>query len=124
MSRLKVVQDDTPDIQLDLTDEFGAPVDVSDAGVTVSLKVRPSGGALKATVACTKQTGLRLTDGSITTAAPYNVAGVGGRVVASCPANVFDAPGAYEAEVEITSNGGATIRTVYSILRISVRADF
>lgn len=122
---LKVVANDTPYIVLNLTDRFGKVIDISDAGTTVTLKVRVTGSAtVKASVTCTKTPGLEDENGNIDTAAPYDVDGAGGRCVAECDATVFDAAGNYEAEIEVSYNGGAQISTVYKTLQIEARADY
>lgn len=119
--RLKLVTGDTPQIPISITDPAtGLPVDLTSASVL--LHVRPVGGALKASVACTLLTGRVREDDSIDTAAPYNVAGFGGRCQASCPSTVFDVAGEYEAEVEVTI--GSVITTPYRVNKITVRSDF
>lgn len=126
MSRLAVVTGDTPIIALDLTDqESGLVVDLSNAATTIAFKVRVVGSTtLKATVACTKLVGRKTPGGAIDSGAPYNVVGFGGRCQAECPSTVFDAPGEYEAEVEVTFGASARIATVFQLVRIQARAQF
>lgn len=122
--KIKLVRGDTgPQIKVVVTDQFSVPVDIS--GATVRLRFRASGSApLLATLLGTLVAGLENADGSITSTAPYNIAGVGGRVVFSWGANDLLVPaGAYEGEIETTFAGG-TVQTVYDLLKFSVREQF
>lgn len=122
--RLPVVRGDTPQVLISLVNPLsGLPVDISPASTVVTLRIRPIAGALKASVACTKLTGRVRDDQTIDTDPPYHVAGVGGRAVASCPANVFDAEGSYEGEIRVTSGSGTIIRTAYSLISFTVRNE-
>lgn len=125
-SKIKLVKDDTgPAILFSLTDEFtGLPIDMSAGGTTISFKFRAVGSTtLKATTAMTKLVGLLNADGTINTAAPYNVAGAGGRCQLTWGATDLDTVGEFEGEIEITFPG-PIIQTVYDKVKFSIRADF
>lgn len=123
--KLRLVAGDSPQILLALADrDSGQPTNLSDGGTSVLFKVRQQGVAtLKGQVTCTKLTGLENEDGVvITTAAPYDVPGSGGRCMAACPPTLFDVAGEYEAEIEITF--ADRVSTVYDVRRITVRPQF
>jgi hypothetical protein len=123
--KIKLVQGDSrPQIKATLTDETtGAVIDIS--GSTVRLRMRAVGSTtILATVLGTLVAGLENDDGSITTAAPYNVPGFGGRVVFIWGANDLNVDaGEYEGEIEVTFADGS-IQTVYDLLKFKVREDF
>lgn len=125
--RIKLVQGDTrPYIVLALTSVIDrTPIDVSAGGCAVVMKFRRVGAtALTDTITCTKLTGRLMEDGSIQTAAPYDVAGAGGRVQVQWGSlTLASAQGDYEGEIEITFADG-TVQTVYDRLKFTVRADF
>jgi hypothetical protein len=129
---ITLVRNDTaPALYLSLTqkDETGAeaPIDVSLA--TVRFKFRSAGATtLKSTVVCTKLTGRLVLDSdglpvAIDTAAPYDVAGVGGRCTVEWGNTDLDTDGSYEGEVEITFASGR-VMTVYPLVKFGVRKDF
>lgn len=125
-TKYKLVRNDTgPQFILSLKDTTtGAPIDVSAAGTTIVFKFRAVGSStIKNSISAGKLTGLLNDDGSITTTAPYNVAGAGGRIAINWPTGALDTAGEFEAEVEITFADG-TIQTVYDTLKFSVREDF
>lgn len=130
MTRLRYVRNDRlPSLRISL--ELGSsPVDVSAVGVTVRAHVRVSGSAtLKETLTGTKQIGRRTAvdadtgQWTVNTAAPYDVAGVGGIVTFQPSATTFDAAGTYEVEYEI--DWGSSIKqTIYATDQVLVREDF
>lgn len=125
-SKIKLVKDDTgPPLILSITDEFtGNPVDLSNASTVILFKLRAVGSTtIKSTITATKLTGLQNADGTVTTSAPYDVAGYGGRCQVSWAPTSLDTAGEFEGEVEITFNTGV-IQTVYNLVKISVRSDF
>lgn len=125
-SRIKLVRNDTrPQLIVSLTDSVtGDPLDVS-GDTVVRLKFREEGlTTLQATLVGTKLAGRLKADGTVDTAAPYNVAGVGGRVAFNWTTEALSGPaGMYEAEVEITFADGS-IQTMYDLLKFRVREDF
>ena len=129
---ITLVRNDTaPALYLSLTqkDETGAeaPIDISQA--TVRFKFRAPGAVVfKGTVVCTKLIGRLVLDSAeivvaIDSAAPYNVAGVGGRCTVEWGPTDLDTDGNYEGEVEITFASGR-IMTVPGIYKFAVRKDF
>lgn len=114
MTTINLVAGNTPQLVFDLFDRNG-PIDVSAGSTTVRLYVR----ANATPVVCTKLTGYDNGD-TIDSAAPYDVAGAGGRVRADCDQYVFPAAGRYAAEIQIDANG--VITTVYDDLIVNVRA--
>ena len=122
---IKLVQNDTgPPLYFSITDQTtGLPVDISGASA-INLLFYPYGsggtdvGAL--TLALTAITGIVNADGSITTTAPYNVAGVGGRcVLPSFPIGALAVAQQYQGEIQITISG--VKQTVYDQLTFTVR---
>lgn len=131
-SKIKLVKDDTgPPIIASITDKntvtqanpFGAPIDLT--GATVVMFFREIGSTtIKSTLTGTLLTGRVLADGiTVDTAAPYNVAGAGGRVSFAFGATTLDTAGEFEGEIQITK-ADATIQTVYDKYKFTVRADF
>lgn len=124
--KIRLVQGDTkPYVTLSLNSVVdGRAIDVSGAA-TVVMKFRKVGSStLTDTITCTKLTGRLMEDGSVQTAAPYDVAGAGGRVQVQWNSlTLATAEGDYEGEVIITFADG-TIQTVYDRLKFRVRADF
>lgn len=121
---IKLVSGDTrPQIVVDLKDQNGAAINCTNA--TVRMYFRKAGGtSLLQTVMGTLITGFRDSTGTLSTAAPYDVAGSGGRVSFMWPAGALDVEaGLYEGEIEITFSD-QTIQTVYEKLKFKVRADF
>lgn len=131
LREIEMVAGDTgPPLRLSLTDPNNndAPIDISAAGTVVRFKMRavPQGGettTIKATIVCSKLAGRVLEDKSITTAAPYNVAGAGGRCQVDWTLASLDTAGKYEAEVEITFDTGI-VQTMTRKLRIRIREQF
>lgn len=124
---IKIVKGDTrPQIKAVLKDaDTGQVIDLT-ASTQVLLKFRRTGAAaLTATLTGTLLTGLENDDGSITTTAPYNVAGYGGRVVFNWGANDLAniEPGPYEGEIEITFTDGSK-QTVFDVIKFKARDDF
>lgn len=123
--RIKLVQGDTrPQIKVVLLDEeTGVPLSL--VGATAVLKFRALGAdTLQASVPGILATGFENADGTINTAAPYNVAGAGGRVIFIWAEGDLDCePGDYEGEIEVTFSDG-TVQTVYGLLKFRVREDF
>lgn len=128
----KLVKDDTgPPIVVALTDENtpttnnprGLPIDLT--GATAVMFFRAVGSTtLKDTLTGTLLTGRLKADGiSIDLAAPYNVAGAGGRVSFAMSATTLNTAGEYEGEIQITFPG-AIIQTVYKKEKFTIRADF
>lgn len=123
--KIKLVQGDTrPQLILSLTDDTtGNPIDISTA--TVRLKFRASGSStILATLSATAIAGVVLEDGTVSTNAPYDVAGKGGRCVVSWNSSALSNPaGDYEGEIEITFSD-ASVQTVYDVLKFKVREQF
>lgn len=122
--RIKLVQGDTrPQIVISLKNQLGEAIPCT--GATVKLYFRAEGSTtVLQTIIGALLTGFVNDDGSINTAAPYNVAGAGGRASFNWPAGALNVEaGNYEGEVEITFGDG-TIQTVYDVLKFKVRADF
>ena len=129
MARLNYVQNDQrPALRISL--EAGSlPIDVSAVGVSVNAYVRLAGqSALKATLAGVKSTGRRTAvnadtgEWTVSVAAPYNVAGVGGIVLFNPTAACFDTAGQYEIEYEIDWGAGVK-QTIYQKDQVNVRAQ-
>lgn len=122
----ELVVGDTQEIVSVLTDRVtGQPVDLSHAETSIKLKVRKVDATeLKGEVAYTKLTGLVKKNGAIDTTSPYDVAGKGGRCLASCPVDLFDEAGDYEAEIEVTFGAADQVRTVFELQRFTVRDQF
>lgn len=125
-SKIKLVKDDTgPQIVFSLKDAFtDEPIDLSNIGTSLTFFFRAVGSTtLKDTITMSKLTGLQNDDGSITTTAPYDTAGRGGRCAVPWNATSLDTVGEFEGEIQITFNDG-TVQTVYDIQKFSIRADF
>lgn len=119
---IRLVQGDTPTINLVLSDRLsGAPVDISSANVFLNFRKVGTTQVLAA-VACTRLTGKLMPDGSISTAAPYNAAGKGGRAAATLSALNFPA-GNYEASVSAVFASGLTV-TAFDPINFLIRASF
>lgn len=131
-SKIQLVKDDTgPPIVCSVTDKtsvstsnpFGLPVDMTAATVVMFFRAVKS-TTIKSTLVGTLLTGRVKADGiNIDVAAPYNVAGSGGRVSFAMGATTLDTAGEFEGEIQITYANG-TIQTVYKNTRFTVRADF
>lgn len=123
--KIKLVQGDTrPQIRFSLTDDTtGQVIDIT--GSTVYMKFRAVGSdTILFTRTGTLIPGIILEDGSVSTAAPYNIAGSGGLVVFTFAAGNLDIePGPYEAELEVVFGDGG-VQTVYQLQKFIVRADF
>lgn len=125
-TKIKLVKDDTgPPLICSLTDEFtGNPIDLSAGGTSLVFKLRAVGSTtVKETITMSKLVGLLNSDGSVTTTAPYDVAGAGGRCQVTWNATALDTVGEFEGEIEITFSG-PVVQTVYNLIKISIRADF
>lgn len=124
-AKIKLVQGDTrPQIKVVISDDTtGELVNVN--GAQIRLKYRASGtDAVLATMNGVALPGRELEDGTIDTTAPYNLAGVGGRVAFQLAAAATNQdPGQYEGEIEVTFADG-TIQTVYAPLKFTLRAQF
>lgn len=119
-TRFKFVQNDTsPQLMLTLTDENDDPINL--VGATVELQIREEGGdAVKAVRPCTLVPGRLTLAETIDTAAPFDVAGRGGRAYATWSADTWDTPGFYEAEVEVTYSDGS-VETSFDTIKFEVR---
>ncbi len=125
-TKVKLVKDDTgPPLIFSLTDEFtGNPIDLSAGTTSMLFKMRAVGSTtIKASISMTKLVGLQNSDGTVTTTAPYDVAGAGGRCQVTWTSTALDTAGEYEGEIEITF-AGPIVQTVYNLVKISIRADF
>jgi hypothetical protein len=122
--RIRLVQGDTrPQVVISLKNQLGQAIPCNGGSVKFYFRAEGSSTVL-ATITGTLLTGFLNDDGSINTAAPYNVAGAGGRASFNWPTGALDvSAGNYEGEVEITFADG-TIQTVYDVLKFKVRADF
>lgn len=121
---IKLVQNDTkPSIYLVVEDpSTGEPIDLS--GATVRMHFRAVGAsALKSTVSGTLLAGYVNDDGTVDSAAPYNVDGAGGRVRIDWAPGDLDTPGHYEGEVQVTF-ADTTKQTTYRTLSFYVRPEF
>lgn len=128
--KILLVQGDTgPPLRLSITDPAtGLPVDLSAAATTVLFKMRPVpvGGevtTIKAAVTCSKLAGVVQDDGSINTAAPYNVPGSGGRCQVDWGPTDLNTAGEFEAEVEITFDTGR-VQTINKLIYLTIRPQF
>lgn len=122
-SKILLVQNDTrPLIVVSLTDdETGLPVEL--IGATAKLYFRAVGStSLKDTLNGQLLAGIVLEDGSIDSAAPYNVPGSGGRLQFPFNLTTLDAAGAFEGEIEVTF-ADAGVVTLYDKLKFKVRED-
>lgn len=121
---LRLVQSDTPTINLALFDRAsGDVVDVSTANVFLNVRKTGTNLVLFALLG-TLLPGKLLPDGSIDLTAPFNIPGKGGRVaMAFADGNLDVAAGHYEAEVKIVFTGGS-INTAFDPLPLLVRASF
>lgn len=123
--KIKLVQGDTkPALVVSLTDETsGSPIGLNTT--TVRLYFRAVGqDTILATLVGTLLVGKVEADGTITSTAPYNNPGTGGRVQFSWGANDLNQDaGDYEGEIEITYSDG-TKQTVYDLLKFKLRKDF
>ena len=122
--KIKLVQGDTkPNILVSITDETtGLAIDVSFA--TTKMRLRAAGSTVvKEVIPGTPITGIVLADGTVSTVAPYNVAGAGGRVSFTWTATALDTAGDFEGEVEVTFSD-TTVQTVYELLKFKVRPQF
>ena len=122
--RIRLVQGDTrPQIVASLQTKLGTAIDCT--GATVRMYFRAEGTtAVLATLNGTLLTGYLNADGTVTTTAPYNVAGAGGRASFNWPVGALNvAAGPYEGEIEITF-ADSTVQTVYDLVKFKVREDF
>lgn len=122
--RLKLVQGDTrPPLIVTISDVDG-PIDLSDGGITLRFKFRAEGDTvLLATFVGSKLPGLVQDDSTISTTAPYDIPGKGGRCEFDwvfAPAALEGPAGNYEGEIEITFQDGS-VQTVYDLLKFKMR---
>jgi len=128
--RIKLVQGDTrPSITAQLIDSStGEAIDLTET-TQVLFKFRQEGATtLTTTLTGELVPGMEIpdSDGEVTYDAPYDVAGVGGRVRfnwSEDPIALDGTPGNYEAEIEMTFNDGS-IQTSYDLLKFKLREDF
>lgn len=122
---IKLVQGDTrPQLKFVITDENTSEAqDLT--GATPRLKFRAVGSnSVLFTRVGVLLAGLELESGEISYAAPYDVAGAGGRIAFDFGAGDLDiAAGAYESEIEITFSDGA-VQTVFRAQKFTLREDF
>lgn len=121
---IKLVQNDTRPFIYVVLDDPGTNtvMDLTDA--TVVMHFRQVGAtALKATVPGTLLAGFVEDDGSITSTAPYDVAGSGGRVRLDWSAGDLDTTGYFEGEIQVTFPD-ATIQTAFQPLKFYIRPEF
>ncbi len=124
MATIKLVQGDTkPTLLVDVKDaNTGLPIDISTS--TTRLKIRmASASVIKEVLVGTLLPGLTAADGSVSTTAPYNTSGVGGRVGFSWSPTSLDTAGEMLGEVEVTF-ADASIQSVYEVLKFKVREQF
>lgn len=123
--KIKLVHGDTkPAIVVSLTDaNSGGALGLN--GSTVRMYFRAVGGsAILATLNAQLLPGVVNDDGTITTTAPYNTLGSGGRLQFSWGVTDLNQDaGDYEGEIEITYPDGS-IQTVYDLLKFKLRKDF
>lgn len=121
---IKLVQNDTrPAVYVVLDDpDTGEVFDLT--GATAVLHFRAIGATtIKADVPGTLIAGFVEDDGTVTTDAPYDVAGAGGRVRFDWSAGDLDTPGAFQGEIEVTFPD-TTRHTTYRTLSFYVREEF
>lgn len=121
---LRLVQNDTPTINLVLFDKLtGAVVDVQSANVFFNFRKVGTNQVLVALLGVLLP-GKVMPDGSINLTAPYNIPGRGGRVQITFADGDLNVPGGnYEAEVKAVFGGGS-IATAFDPLNFLVRASF
>lgn len=121
---LNIVANRAARVLIVLTDPtIAAPLDVSAATVTVTLRIKDSAGGNASTVTCTKLTGRQLPSGGVSTAAPYDQAGRGGRVLAEIPASSIPAAGAWRGEVTVTDTATNTAMTPFDLITLTAREE-
>jgi len=130
--KFKMVQNDQmPEVWLSLTDNVTkAPLDVSDPATVVYAYVREVGQtALKATLVCTKLTGVVIAVDeetgaqTISEAPPYGVAGRGGRVAIVWETDTLDSAGTFQVEISVVFFDQRVL-TWYDLLQFTVREEF
>lgn len=122
--KIKLVQGDTkPVLLVDVKDNnTGLPIDISLS--TTRLKIRMvDGTAIKESIVGALLPGKTEANGTITTTAPYDVAGFGGRVGFAWTPTALDTAGEMLGEVEVTF-ADLTIQSVFEVLRFKVREQF
>lgn len=121
--RLRLVKGNTPGIVMVVRDRVtGDPIDISAGTTTARLRVasQAAPNTVKEVV-CNKLTGLELANGTLNNAAPYDVAGKGGRCIAQCDATVFDTAGTWTGELQVTFSATSQQATPFVLLDITVR---
>lgn len=121
---IKVVQGDTrPSLVLTLTDEAtGAPINIE--GATPRLKLRETDSTVvKEVLVGTTLPGRLNADGTVTSAAPYDASGSGGRMLFAWTSTALDTAGYFEAEIEVTFADG-TIQSAFDLIKLRIRDDF
>ena len=125
--KIRLVQGDTkPQLILNITDQrTGLPVDLSDSSTSTLVLFREVGSdAIKESIPTRPIAGYMDPETEeVTTKAPYDIPGRGGRVVMDWTPDALDTAGEFEAEAETTFPDG-TIQTAYNILRFQVREQF
>lgn len=105
-----------------LLDDLGMPVDISASDASLLFCVRLAGGErLTAQVACTKLEGREGINGYVTTAAPYDEPGSGGRFLVLVPPEAFEEVGEYEGELVLFREAGGDPEPIFDLARIYVR---
>ncbi len=121
--RIFLVQGDTPQVKVVVTDELtGDPMNLS--GGTVLMRFRAVGSdVLQAVLAGTLLAGIERDDRIVTTGI-YATPGAGGRVVFQFgPSDLLCTPGDYEGEIEVTLSDSRVI-TIYRPTRFRLREQF
>jgi len=122
--RLHIVKDDTQaQLTVALTERANnAPIDVSGAAIVRMYTRQDNTTTVLDTIEATKLPGRVLDDTTLDTT--VTTPGQGGRVQFDLPpAFTGRDPGLYEGEIEITFESGL-IKTVYEVVKFSIRADF
>ena len=129
---VRLVQGDTkPPMVINLTTEStvtatggttSAPLDVTDAIVVMKLK-RVGETTVYDTVTGTLLEGYEQENGSVDTAAPYNIPGAGGRVIFGWNEASLAQAGEVDGEISVTFSDD-TIQTAYNTVRLSIRPQF
>lgn len=125
-ARIDLVRGDTrPPTRVTLTSRANnEPIDCTGATPRMRFKREGASNQVLATIVGTLLPGRRNADGTITTTAPFDVPGRGGRASFAWPAGALNVPaGLYQGEIEVTFADG-TIQTAVEVARFRIRADF